>query len=477
MPVPPGSRRVFVPALGARWLLPRRRPSSAAWTPTQATTRAGASALPEPSRPRRAGPPFGPVPGFPLWHPLAKPGPCGARLAPSGPFPASCHGELLALGAPPLANPGGPRAPVRARSCPVGHAAGCSPVVACRAGGTSRAKPGGPRAPDGARPAPSGPLPTAAPSWLVAQFPASLRCTVGAGAAPAREHLLGTVRVPFFHLFARVDAQFLRGHSRPVPSGPLPSSGGGLITAPTGRKRPNNQQPGQAPANTPRHSGPGDNDGPPGGTPMHHPTSTPTPPAAGVRPEEVGRECPRRTCASTWANKGKQGARTSPRRCSRPGPATRNRASPARGARSPRLRPGGAPSASSPPPGRKPGTQLRGHPGSPRGRGPTGQEARAQPQGQDEPRRGAGNCASNRQRTVGRQRRPGGTPEAEGARGTARATTAAPHTAKQARGHPGSRGGRGVPQAPPGRCRPREQPRQGSAVPGRPRTPAESLMP
>src|SRR5690242_7279401 len=53
------------------------------------------------------------------------------------------------------------------------------------------------------------------------------------GSGPGREHLLGLVRAPFFLGGTRVDAQVLRGHSRPFPSGPRPSGGGRRVPAPS----------------------------------------------------------------------------------------------------------------------------------------------------------------------------------------------------------------------------------------------------
>jgi hypothetical protein len=126
--------------------------------------------------------------------------------------------RLLALGAPPgrtlgdPASPSGlalglrsrhpgcrPCAPLGFRGAPGGALPSAGRLVAGRAGGTSRAKPGGPRAPFGA-------------------------CSVcGGGAGPGAPPR--TCACTDFRWGARVGAQVLRGHSRPVPSGRTPAAG------------------------------------------------------------------------------------------------------------------------------------------------------------------------------------------------------------------------------------------------------------
>ena len=112
-------------------------------------------------------------------------------------------------------------------------------------------------------------------------------------------------------------------------------------------------------------------------------------PLAGSGPEGTGRECPRRNCAPHPPNRTGERARTVLEEVLPDWPRPPHRTCTARGARSPRLRPGGAPSASNRPPGRG----RRWWPGgSPEAEPSDRRRAQGAPR---RPERGAGNGATS----------------------------------------------------------------------------------
>jgi hypothetical protein len=261
--------------------------------------------------------------------------------------------------------------------------------------GCSRSSP----RPFGARPAPWASLPSAPSRWLVALGappgrslgdPAPLRCTVGAGdgaspGAPPRncacavlpEGSPGGCTVP-------------AGALPTCPLRPAPSSGGGVVNATTGRKRPTNRNPDRVTANAPRHSGPGANHGPPGAPQCTTPPQPNVPgsrgPAggggSGVPPQDLC-ICPPEQVEGGCTHKSEEVLPARPR---------------------------------------------HQKPSKPR-------------KGRGVPQASPGRCPQRDQqrRRCRRQRRPGGSPEAEGTRGTARTTTAGPADGNGPPGQPGRR--------------------------------------